>query len=630
MIKKFRVRAFVFAICFLISMSGKAGPGNGNNSLTVASPDGKLKVVFSGSGSGRLKYELLKNALAVIEPSDLGITVDGVDSGNGAQLPDTMEISSHKETLYMIGNHRTAENNYNQVIIPLKSADPECKLQVRVFNDGMAFRYLLSGDKPVTVSGETSSFKIPAGSIAFLQTNTLNYEGVWHSQPVDQVQGKVGMPITFKLPQAVGYVLVSEAAVYNYSGMTLQSSRDSVFRAVFEDDKTWRVSPAQDGMIKTPWRVIVATDDLNGLVNSDIIFSLNPPPDPALFADGPEWIKPGRALWPWWSEGTGMPSLNRKYIDAANRMGFEYILVDEGWEFWGLLGLGKWKELAKLVDYGRKQNVGVWVWKRWGKLADPEYRDKFFEQVKKAGADGVKIDFMDNESQSRINFYEAAMKDAARHKLMVNFHGANKPTGESRTYPNEMTREGLRGLEYNKGVATLPASHNAIMPFTRNVAGPMDYTVVTFEPIKLGETSFAHQLATAVVFLSYVANYADRPENYLDNPAAKPALDVLVSIPAVWDETVVLPASVLGECAAFARRSKDKWFVGVLNAKGAGDIRINLGFLAKGKYQAIILADDPSKKAAFQRSEKIVQAGDKIESMMRNAGGLVVMLTPVP
>ena len=629
MSKNRAVCALVFALFALFTTISRAGAPNENINLIIQSPDQKLKAVIFVSGSGRLQYELWKNSVQVIEASDLGVIVDGIDLGKDAKLPASVEISNHKETLSMIGNHQAAKNDYSEATIPVQSANIKWQLQIRVLNDGMAFRYVLLSDKPATISGESSSFMVPSESVAFLQKNTLNYEGVWHSEPADKVQGVVGMPITFKLPKEGGYILISEAAVYNYSGMTLKSSGDRSFRALFEDDKSWSVGPAKDGEIATPWRVILAVDNLNQLVNSDIIYSLNPPPDPEIFKDADKWIKPGRALWSWWSEGTGTLGLSKKYIDAANKMGFEYILVDEGWEFWGLLGLAKWKELARLVDYGRQKNVKVWVWKRWKKLEDPQYRDQFFREVQKAGAAGVKIDFMDNESQSRINFYEAAMKDAARHKLMVNFHGANKPAGEDRTYPNEMTREGLRGLEYNKGVAPLPASHNAIMPFTRNVAGPMDYTVVTFEPEKLGDTSFAHQLATAIVFLSYVVNYADRPENYLDSPAAKPAFDVLTSIPAVWDETVVLPPSELGECAAFARRSGEKWFVGVLNVKRAGEFKIDLGFLGKGKYKAVILSDDESKKAAFIRSERIVSESDEIQPYMRASGGLVMMLTPV-
>jgi hypothetical protein len=622
--------ALIFIAVLFMSGVARAESAAEKSLLSIASPDGRLRADVFLSASGRLQYSLRKSGVQAIEPSDLGIIVDGEDLGDKAQLPSAIEISRHAETLTMIGNHTAAKNNYSEAIVPVRSANKKYNLEIKVFDDGMAFRYQLPSQKPVAVSGEASSFKVPAGSLAFLQTNTKNYEGIWHSEQADQVQGVIGTPVTFKLPNAAGDLLVSEAAVYDYSGMTLTSAKDGIFRAAFEDDKEWSVSPDKDGMIITPWRVIIAVDDLNRLVNNDIIYCLNPAPDPEIYKDSDQWIKPGRALWSWWSEGTGGLRLNKKYADAANKMGFEYILVDEGWEYWGLLGLAKWKELARLVDYGRQKNVKVWVWKRWNKLDDQKYRDQFFQHVQKAGVAGVKIDFMDSESQARINFYEAAMKDAARHKLMVNFHGANKPAGEYRTYPNEMTREGLRGLEYNKGFQPLPATHNAILPFTRNVTGPMDYTPVTFSPLKLGETSFAHQLATAIVFLSFVTNFADSPESYLENPAAKPAVDVLTAIPTVWDETVVLPITELGKNGAFARRSGGKWFVGILNADRAGEVKVDLNFLAKGKYQAIILADDEAKKAAFQRSEKIVQAGDQISAKMRDSGGLVIMLTPIP
>ena len=629
-----KLRALIFVV--MIGLSGAAGAQGSadKNSLSIRGPDGWLKANIFISASGRLQYDLRKDKICVIEPSDLGILADGVDLGLNAQLPVSIEIALHQEMLPIMGNHKFAYNDYNEAVIEIKNAGRAWHLEVRVFNWGMAFRYSVPSVKPVKISGEASSFKVPAGSIAFLQTNTKNYEGVWHSEPAGQVQGAVGMPITFKLPQAGGYILISEAAVYNYSGMTLKSAKDGVFRALFEDDKSWSISPDQEGVIKSPWRVIIAVDDISWLVNNDIFYCLNPPPDSEIFKDADQWIKPGRALWPWWSEGTGDLALNEKYIDAANKMGFEYILVDEGWERWGFFGIGKWKALKELVDYGRQKNVKVWVWKHWKKLGNRDYREKFFQKVQEAGAAGVKIDFMDSESQSRINFYEAAMKDAARHKLMVNFHGANKPAGETRTYPNEMTREGVRGLEYNKGFQPLPATHNAILPFTRNAVGPMDYTPVTFNPKKLGDTSYAHQLATAIVFLSFVTNYADSPENYLENPAVKPALDVLTSIPTVWDDAWVLDITELGKNAAIARVSGEKLYIGVLNADRAQTIKIDLGFLRylgfKGKYHAIILSDDESNKAAFQRSEKIVSSSDVIEAKVRDSGGLVMMLTPVP
>jgi len=596
--------------------------------LTIASPDQKLKAVLFSDYSGRLRYELFRNGKPMVESSELGIIVDGLDLGADIGLPAKLESKSFTEELETIGNHCKATVEYSEAVVPLASGETKWQLQVRVFNDGFAFRYLLPSDESLKISGEASSFQLPAGSVVFLQTQTRNYEGIWRRRAAEDVSGFLGMPLVVKLPGQSGYALISEAAVFNYSGMTLSSDKDRRFRAAFEDDKEWTVSPDKDLLVKSPWRVVIAVDDLDSLVNSDVIFSLNPAPDPALFGDARQWIKPGRALWSWWSENTGNPALAREYAEAAATLGFEYILIDAGWEKWGRPGKDKWKVLQEVVEYAEGKGVKVWVWKHWLLLADPNYRDDFFAKVRESGAVGVKIDFMDSESKSRLEFYESAMADAARHKLMVNFHGANKPAGEWRTYPNEMTREGIRGLEYNKGVGFLPASHNVIAAMTRNLTGPMDYTPVTFNRIKLGETTFAHQLATAVVFTSFVTHYADKPENFLNKPGTAPALDVLKSIPTVWDETIVLEGSELGEVAALARRSGEKWLVGVINADNPGKLTVKLDFLSNRKYQAIILSDQKDDKAAFKREDKLVNKGDKIETGLAPGGGAVIMLVP--
>jgi alpha-glucosidase len=580
--------------------------------LEFKSPGGRLTAAIFADSS-RLWYELRQGARVLVGKSRLGISADGADLGDGATLDDRAGVSDLSREFVTRGHHPLAREVCRSVIIPMKSRARDWRLEARLYDDGFAFRYLLPGDRHAVIRGETTTFA-PAAGDAFYQTHTDCYEGIFQQTPLAMVSGVVGMPFTIKLADG-GYLCVTEAALYNYSGMTLTAAGGAL-TGIFEDDKEWTAQPA-GGMVGSPWRVILSADDLNGLTNSDLIACLNPDPDPALFAD-PSYIKPGRALWSWWSEGTGTPKTARKYIAAAAEMGFEYILIDEGWELWLGLGKTKWGCLRELADYARPKKVGVWVWKHYKQIENADIRAGFLKSVADTGCVGVKIDFMNSESYDRLAFYEAALKDAARLKLMVNFHGANKPTGESRPYPNEMTREGIRGLEACRGVGLTP-THNVILPFVRGLAGHVDYTPCTFNPGRMCGTSCAHNLAQPIVYFSDLTHYADRPEMYLANPLSAAGLPILKSIPTVWDETVVLPETVIGRDAIIARRSGERWLLGMLNGAEARTVDLKLSFLGAGKWKALVVKDAPVFGLA--REDREVEGGAGLGEMKIKAGG---------
>lgn len=584
--------------------------------VELTSPGGRLTAAVYSDG-GRLWYELKQGGRALVGKSRLGITADGADLGSGAGPEGPAVLSDLSREFPVRGNHTLAKDVCRAAAIPLMTGDRPWRIEARLYDDGFAFRYVLPGDRPAVISGEATAFA-PAPGDAFFQTHTDCYEGMFKQQPIGAVSGVVGMPFTLKLADG-GYLCLNEAALYNYSGMTLTAS-GGVLSGIFEDDKQW--TPAVvGGQTFSPWRVVISSDDLNGLVNSDILAALNPDPDPALFADS-SWIKPGRALWSWWSEGTGTPKLARKYIDAAAEMGFEYILIDEGWELWLGLGKTKWGCLRELADYGRPKGVGVWVWKHYLQINDDAIRARFLKSVADTGCVGVKIDFMNSESFNRVEFYEKALKDAAKLKLMVNFHGANKPTGESRTYPNEVTREGILGLEACR-VTGLTPTHNALLPFVRGLAGHVDYTPTTFNPGRMCGGSCAHYLAQPIVYFSSLTHYADRPEMYLNNPLSAAGLPILKSIPTVWDETEVLPETIIGRDAVIARRKGDRWLLGMINGGEARTVDLKLGFLGAGRWKALVVSDAPDFGLVSETRE-VSDGGNLGEMKIKAGGGLAV------
>ncbi|WP_158289342.1 glycoside hydrolase family 97 protein [Paenibacillus flagellatus] len=604
--------------------------------IELRSPGGTVAARIGLDSGGRLYYEVTSGGRTVIEPSEMGMTVDGSDLGDGVRF-EGEERGTIDETYPARGVHRTAVNRCSVLTARLthRASGIGYSVEARAFDDGFAYRYVVPGDGERVVGGERSSWTIPAGCGVWLfERNSSwklkSYAGEWVRADAEELptfsgQGPVqGTPIVLELPGGRGYAALLEAALYNYSGMRLEAVGGRKLRANFTEGEA---GFAVEGTIVTPWRATIVAADLNGLVNSDLLTNLNPPPSPELFAE-PSYIRPGRSVWRWWSQGTGTPEQEREYVDFAATLGFEYTTVDEGWEKWP----DPWGDLRALAGYAASRGVGVFVWKRSKEVDDPAdgygKLRTFLDEVKAAGACGVKIDFIDNESKAAIDFEIGALRLAAERRLMVNFHGISKPTGESRTYPNEITREGIRGLELNKmAEGPIPAFHNAALPFTRFVAGHGDYTPVGYS--NPGPTTFAHQLATAVAFTSPMQVIAENPAVLLDDGRVRPALDVLLALPSVWDETRVLEPSAIAELAVLARRSGDRWFVGALNGteKPRAIDRLDLGFLGAGAYRAVLLTSP--EPAAFAREERTYRDGERTLAVkMGPADGFVAMFVP--
>jgi alpha-glucosidase len=303
----------------------------------------------------------------------------------------------------------------------------------------------------------------------------------------------------------------------------------------------------------------------------------------------------------------------KEFSRLAGELGFEYQVVEGMWARWGEA------ELRELVDFSKERNVGIIVWRHRRTLGDPAERRKLFATLAKAGVVGLKVDFLDHEAKEVIDLYQDVLRDAAEFKLLVNFHGANKPAGEARTWPNEITREGIYGMEH-KSVKEW-AAFNATFPFTRMLAGHADYTPVVFGE-RRRETSWAHQIASAAILTSPLMIYGGHPSSLLSNPA----VEIIKSLPATWDETRVLPPSEIGELAMFARRSGDTWFVAAMNGPTARTVKIDLGFIGGDRAKALIARDRLEDAGAIEVEQRDLPRGEPLEIAMRPAGGFVVRL----
>ena len=412
----------------------------------ISSPDGNVQFKLLLRES-RLKFAVSFSDKAVIETSPIVFTVDGADLAEGVETGqvDRYQVS---ETYPWRGVHSQAGNHCQGAKISLKHAKSGTgyTLEVRAFNDGAAFRFVVPGGDHPRVPDEATTFLIPDGSTVWYHNLRGHYEAVHEKRPIAESEAGqwAAPPVTLKLPDGAGYASITEAALIHYSGMALQADGKRgltlalghkhpisyPFELRYKND-IQRVSrpAALAGTITSPWRVVMIGADLNALVNCDVVPNLCPPPDPSLFPQGisTEWIKPGRAVWRYLDGGSTSLEGMKEFSRLAGQLGFEYHVLEGFWSRWSDA------EIKELVDYSREQGVGLWFWRHSNQLRTPEAREAFFQRLHDLGVVGAKIDFFDHEHQEVVDLYPVLLHDAAKHHVLVNFHGANKPTGEPRT-----------------------------------------------------------------------------------------------------------------------------------------------------------------------------------------------------
>ena len=613
--------------------------------IVIESPDERVRVNVSTSASNDLIYWVHFNNRMAVDTSSLGITIDGKKLGKGVEITEA-SYQEINETYNTRGGHTKAVNHYRKSNIPVthENSGIHYGLQLRVYNDGVAIRYNISTQDSSRIQGEATSWHLRDVGSVWLQDSYGEYtsryadEGfdTWgHDDPgvhqriyqamyfestLDSLLAgsRIGPPLLVKFEKEGGYGLITEGNLVDFTGMMLQVTDEKAFSVKFIEE--W----VHKGEITTPWRLLLLSPDLNGLVNSDLVKNVCPPPKKP--AKDASWIQPGRSVWSWYSVNTGSAEQQYRYIDMAEKLNFQYNLIDAGWE--ENFGANHWQVLKEMVDYARKKGIKIWVWQHSKFIRDEGKRREYFQNLKDAGVAGVKVDFFPPETEETVDFYESILEDTWQYELMVDFHGCNKPTGRSRTWPHEMTREAVRANEWHTidwgGGRSLTPAHNTILPFSRFVQGHGDFTPVVFDPEELRGFTWAHQLAQAICYISPVTFYADQPKFYLSNPA----VDLIRALPAVWDETRVLPGSDPGEVAAIARRTGNVWFVGVMNNIEKRDFQVDMGFLDDGQYRATLFADHPGKDAAYRQSEKTVTRESQWEITLQSAGGFVARISP--
>ncbi len=628
--------------------------------LRVASPNGQIEFRLFGypqeesSEYPRLAYQVYFRGKMLMDTSYLGLNIQeqpvlGVNLG----LMTSKRASVDETYTVPAGKAKSIRNHYNSLTAEYMqngTLGRRLTMEIRAYDDGIAFRYVIPYSIPLenlaiendstqfrfAEDGETYPLIVPNFQTAYEdQYNRMTLSGI-------HPDSTVALPFLVEQP-GIGWVAITEADIDNFAGMYLHHLEGRAMEAVLSprvDDPNL----AMTGKTPTqaPWRVLLIGSEPGRLIESNLVSNLNPP---SAIADT-SWIKPGKSAWNWWSGSkTEMNTAAMKhYIDFASDAKLEYMLIDEGWAApnEGTLPADITKTIAaidmpEILRYAKSKNVGVWLWARWDSVQ--LQMEPAFTQFEKWGVAGVKIDFMNRDDQWMVDFYHRAAKSAAAHRLMIDFHGAYKPDGLSRTWPNVITREAVMGAEYSKIGARITPDHDVMLAFTRMLAGPMDYTPGGFDNVTKAEFyprdlrpmtmgTRAHQLALYVVFESPLEMVADYPEAYL----GQRDFDFIKEVPASWDETRVVNGKV-GEFVTIARRSGRDWYLGSITNSDSRDVDVPLEFLGSGNWTAEMYsdasdADANPKHTSIER--KRVSASEKLKIAMASGGGVAIRFSPAP
>ena len=590
------------------------------NAQKVASPNGKLSAKLNGK-SLIINYDKQK----VIELADISFD----------KLRFTRQVKDDYQMLE--GKRLHCTNEANEYQAPIGS---NAKIVIRLYNDGIAFRYeyiKLENQKQLE---EHTIYMIPEGTKRWFMQWTEAYEGffpqttTYKVKPIRTSSGvstsadgwnkRWGYPALLEPAEGV-FALISEANI----------ERRQSASCLYNDGERYSVVAAENdlnlsGDWHTPWRVVII-GKLADIVESTLVTDVS---EPSQLKDT-NWIKPGVVSWIYWANNHGSNDYNiiKKYVDMAVVLKLPYVLIDAEWDEMDKIASNEGKTIEDAVAYANAKGIKPMIWYNSSvgwidgapgpkfRLNKPEDREKEFAWCEKIGVAGVKIDFFSGDNQMNMDYCLDLLESAARHHLLVNFHGAPIPRGWQKTWPNLLSTEGVYGAEWYNNVPTFTdkaASHNTTLPFTRNVIGPMDYTPCAFSDSQHPHiTSLAHELALTVLYESGLQHLADRPESFLAQP--KEVQDFLGQLPTVWDETRYV-SGYPGESAVLARRSGNTWYVAGINGKDAPQIlKTNLSFIGKGSVQ--MFADDASGKWQISTISKLPS---QIECQPR--GGFVMKI----
>ena len=635
---------------------------------TVTSPDGDIKAEVTVA-DGKIAYSVSKGESLLISPSEIAMTLtDGTAYDGNVKLQKSK--TDYVDQVHNAHFYKKAQvkENYNQLTLNFKTFD----LQFRVFDAGVAYRFVSKSKTSFKVASETATFAFAQDWNMYVpyvrqHTETLetqyynSFENNYAYTPLSKWdKSRIAfLPLMVEGPDGCK-INIMESDLLNYPGMYLYNAdADSSLEARFapyprevkqgghnrlqgEVQTREEYIAKYNGAVSFPWRIISISDEDRQMLDNDLVWLLGTPADAQ--ADW-SWVKPGKVAWEWWNNWhvTGVDfaagvnnDTYKYYIDFAARNGIEYVILDEGWAVKGnadLFDVVPEIDIAELVAYGAERNVGIVLWA--GYWAFDKDMDKICEHYSKIGVKGWKVDFMDRDDQMMVDFYTRVARTAAKYHQFVDFHGAYKPSGLNRTYPNVLNFEGVDGLERMKSRREIDQiTYDVTFPFIRMSAGPVDYTQGAMQNVAykyyspnrtnpVSQGTRCRQLGMYVIYESPFNMLCDAPQYY---EKEKECTEFIAKVPTVWDETIALDGKV-GDYVIIARRKGDKWYIGGLTGHQERTVTVDLSFLGEGEWNVELFQDGLNAARHGEDYKKTISAAGKTLTVkMASGGGFAAVL----
>jgi alpha-glucosidase len=642
----------------LLPLTVLAVPLDAAQSYSLRSPSQRIEVRIDVTD--RIRYDVLLDAKPLLEKSTLSMRIDQttlgekprVKASRPRRVDQTLEPPVHQKAASL-------RERFHELRLEMQGA---WAVVFRAYDEGVAYRIETSlPAAEVKVYSEEVALNFPADlgvfypkEEDFFSHNERSYDYLRLKDiPAASI---ASMPAIVDAPGGVK-LAIAESDIEEYPGLWLKGTGGNGLAGTFpayplketlEHDRDLKVTERADYIAVTkgtrtyPWRIVGIAEKDGDLITNAMVYLLA---KPSQVADT-SWIKPGKVAWDWWNAlnvyGVGFKSgvntqTYKYYVDFASKYGIEYIVLDEGWYVLGdVMKVVPEMDMEDLTAYARQKNVGIILWLVW-KTFDDKF-DQAMERFEKWGIKGLKVDFMQRDDQPVINFYHKVSREAARRHMLVDFHGGQKPATMTRTWPNLISTEGVRGLEQAKWSDYANPEHDVTIPFTRMFLGPMDYTpgamrngskksfAHVFEtPMSMGTR--CHQLAMYVVYESPLQMLSDSPSNYLREAEA---MEFLGPVPTVWDETRVLDGKI-GDYVAVARRHGRDWYVGAMTDWTARDLEIDLSFLPEGSFELDAYADGVNADrwaSDYARTKSDADRTRRVKVHLAEGGGWAARLRP--
>jgi alpha-glucosidase len=595
--------------------------------LILRSPDGELSLKLDyDKTEGGLTYSVTSRGTEIVTKSRIGIVTENVDFGSGLKIKkiNNYVIDEH----YTLPQGKTSQyhNRANEKAVTVSRKRNRMTIRFRVYDDGIAFRYEIPGKGKTVITGEHSEVALAGTSMTFWGQNHPNRYG--YESALGQIDGEsISIPVLAELNNLRHFILISQAATDGNYIQPHFSRAGNIFRYTFPVDQE-KTGPVLSTLpFVSPWRMAIVSPDVPRIIiESNLVENLNPPTRKEFFNDDgsfKEWLKPGNVMWDYIAKDSDKP---RMWIDAAAEMGWDYYMADAGFA-------GRWggvDSVPGIVKYAEKKGVSIIGWAHTREFDSLEKAARTMKRYADWGLKGAKIDFFDQntlsenprdwkdyqDTQQSLRMRDWIFDLAIKNNFLIELHGNTMPTGERRQYPNLMTLEGVDGMERR----TKPAANDLTIPFTRNVMGPVSYTVIHFERCP---GTHAYQLAMPVVYEAGLKIYAEHGKKLIEWPGR----ELIADIPAAWDETRYIdgyPASHI----IIARRSEKDWYLGAMT-DSSRTVSVPLNFLEDGvDYNALIFSD--STHVLMKREQIPVNKKTVLSVKVLQRGGFAIRIKPLP